>query len=602
MTDGRCEVTRPSRPSGAMRMFRRALPRPRPRRAPESAPADGATRPHDLCLRLYKERFILYYYYSTGPVPLRPPRRRVLPLEQVLFGTKKGATFKLSKISKKSKKKTTRPYRSAFAARSVAVRTRTSRSSAAAGGRSRPRRRRVLVNIDIRQTKNITRSVTSDGVRAASGGLSPRARPLFDIGPSAERRRPATGFCCTFYVEINFSAVAVCLLRTTCRGRYPAEQKHPPSPPCPPPAAPLLARRRGPRQKKFPIAARGRPIIVEWERDARHSAGLSLVRYDSSSFSFSSPVRRALARKLTSTTRSGYVISVLASDPHYLSSRWRTFSISRVGLRCRAKLGALRGFCGRKISSAAARHPLKPAKVESYQSVCTVSDEDVVCDIPAGEGRGQVTLSKLVKARPTAALKARRPSSNRDSGPIKVRSRKTSCALVRPSPPTKRLSTDRVGRLLMSFKLNLQLLFWPDASDKLTDYLLPAITVRKGLSLSQSEFQTSPKFATVGDRGETFAVPAHFDPRRTRDGLAEKLCQFRHPPRGRVDRRATTRRGGRGKEGGRRSLGGRSAPEMRCRSLRTARPDPGVERNRPIDGGAERLQLRSAVADRQPAT
>ncbi|GBP86328.1 hypothetical protein EVAR_52724_1 [Eumeta japonica] len=25
-------------------------------------------------------------------------------------------------------------------------------------------------------------------------------------------------------------------------------------------------------------AARGRPIIVEWERDARHSAGLSLVR------------------------------------------------------------------------------------------------------------------------------------------------------------------------------------------------------------------------------------------------------------------------------------------------------------------------------------
>ncbi|GBP84361.1 hypothetical protein EVAR_87512_1 [Eumeta japonica] len=29
--------------------------------------------------------------------------------------------------------------------------------------------------------------------------------------------------------------------------------------------------------------ARGRPIIVEWERDARHSAGLSLVRYDESS-------------------------------------------------------------------------------------------------------------------------------------------------------------------------------------------------------------------------------------------------------------------------------------------------------------------------------
>ncbi|GBP52347.1 hypothetical protein EVAR_38494_1 [Eumeta japonica] len=27
-----------------------------------------------------------------------------------------------------------------------------------------------------------------------------------------------------------------------------------------------------------PSCARGRPIIVEWERDARHSAGLSLVR------------------------------------------------------------------------------------------------------------------------------------------------------------------------------------------------------------------------------------------------------------------------------------------------------------------------------------
>ncbi|GBP39080.1 hypothetical protein EVAR_27439_1 [Eumeta japonica] len=27
-----------------------------------------------------------------------------------------------------------------------------------------------------------------------------------------------------------------------------------------------------------PCCARGRPIIVEWERDARHSAGLSLVR------------------------------------------------------------------------------------------------------------------------------------------------------------------------------------------------------------------------------------------------------------------------------------------------------------------------------------
>ncbi|GBP60345.1 hypothetical protein EVAR_91380_1 [Eumeta japonica] len=30
----------------------------------------------------------------------------------------------------------------------------------------------------------------------------------------------------------------------------------------------------------FTCCARGRPIIVEWERDARHSAGLSLVRTD----------------------------------------------------------------------------------------------------------------------------------------------------------------------------------------------------------------------------------------------------------------------------------------------------------------------------------
>ncbi|GBP80644.1 hypothetical protein EVAR_58902_1 [Eumeta japonica] len=33
--------------------------------------------------------------------------------------------------------------------------------------------------------------------------------------------------------------------------------------------------------QKIVSAARGRPIIVEWERDARHSAGLSLVRYSS---------------------------------------------------------------------------------------------------------------------------------------------------------------------------------------------------------------------------------------------------------------------------------------------------------------------------------
>ncbi|GBP40732.1 hypothetical protein EVAR_26395_1 [Eumeta japonica] len=39
----------------------------------------------------------------------------------------------------------------------------------------------------------------------------------------------------------------------------------------------LLDLRSAMRQKE-PCCARGRPIIVEWERDARHSAGLSLVR------------------------------------------------------------------------------------------------------------------------------------------------------------------------------------------------------------------------------------------------------------------------------------------------------------------------------------
>ncbi|GBP57138.1 hypothetical protein EVAR_33381_1 [Eumeta japonica] len=38
----------------------------------------------------------------------------------------------------------------------------------------------------------------------------------------------------------------------------------------PSPSFPILERLR--------CCARGRPIIVEWERDARHSAGLSLVR------------------------------------------------------------------------------------------------------------------------------------------------------------------------------------------------------------------------------------------------------------------------------------------------------------------------------------
>ncbi|GBP72125.1 hypothetical protein EVAR_49308_1 [Eumeta japonica] len=34
----------------------------------------------------------------------------------------------------------------------------------------------------------------------------------------------------------------------------------------------------GYRIRSEECCARGRPIIVEWERDARHSAGLSLVR------------------------------------------------------------------------------------------------------------------------------------------------------------------------------------------------------------------------------------------------------------------------------------------------------------------------------------
>ncbi|GBP33945.1 hypothetical protein EVAR_23292_1 [Eumeta japonica] len=37
-------------------------------------------------------------------------------------------------------------------------------------------------------------------------------------------------------------------------------------------------RHREPDWDRHECCARGRPIIVEWERDARHSAGLSLVR------------------------------------------------------------------------------------------------------------------------------------------------------------------------------------------------------------------------------------------------------------------------------------------------------------------------------------
>ncbi|GBP81064.1 hypothetical protein EVAR_62104_1 [Eumeta japonica] len=46
-------------------------------------------------------------------------------------------------------------------------------------------------------------------------------------------------------------------------------------------AGPGAARCRNPlcpRPRRYDCCARGRPIIVEWERDARHSAGLSLVR------------------------------------------------------------------------------------------------------------------------------------------------------------------------------------------------------------------------------------------------------------------------------------------------------------------------------------
>ncbi|GBP18215.1 hypothetical protein EVAR_9057_1 [Eumeta japonica] len=41
----------------------------------------------------------------------------------------------------------------------------------------------------------------------------------------------------------------------------------------------LLSYDKRVRMRQNSCCARGRPIIVEWERDARHSAGLSLVRY-----------------------------------------------------------------------------------------------------------------------------------------------------------------------------------------------------------------------------------------------------------------------------------------------------------------------------------
>ncbi|GBP68065.1 hypothetical protein EVAR_45350_1 [Eumeta japonica] len=47
-----------------------------------------------------------------------------------------------------------------------------------------------------------------------------------------------------------------------------------------------------------PCCARGRPIIVEWERDARHSAGLSLVRLYRSSRHFHSRSHRVKASRI----------------------------------------------------------------------------------------------------------------------------------------------------------------------------------------------------------------------------------------------------------------------------------------------------------------
>ncbi|GBP86268.1 hypothetical protein EVAR_57390_1 [Eumeta japonica] len=46
--------------------------------------------------------------------------------------------------------------------------------------------------------------------------------------------------------------------------------------PCP--SLPRSYRLCGQLPSSYMCCARGRPIIVEWERDARHSAGLSLVR------------------------------------------------------------------------------------------------------------------------------------------------------------------------------------------------------------------------------------------------------------------------------------------------------------------------------------
>ncbi|GBP55053.1 GTP cyclohydrolase 1 [Eumeta japonica] len=57
----------------------------------------------------------------------------------------------------------------------------------------------------------------------------------------------------------------------------------------------------------YSLAARGRPIIVEWERDARHSAGLSLVRH-------MCMVMRGV-QKINSKTVTSTMLGVFRDDP-----------------------------------------------------------------------------------------------------------------------------------------------------------------------------------------------------------------------------------------------------------------------------------------------
>ncbi|GBP64908.1 hypothetical protein EVAR_49201_1 [Eumeta japonica] len=72
----------------------------------------------------------------------------------------------------------------------------------------------------------------------------------------------------------------------------------------------FLSRAFAPRRRTLRVvwvgrsAARGRPIIVEWERDARHSAGLSLVRRSSRGIKLLVPVDRAQSNASAPSRRS----------------------------------------------------------------------------------------------------------------------------------------------------------------------------------------------------------------------------------------------------------------------------------------------------------